>query len=207
MSEVILQSLKVGLWLEELHDKRVEVMRVHSHVLQKLDRRLKSIDISMLLEQYSKVIHSIKENINVINSVGSDKVKCRGQIEALQRCEQNLLTVSEKCLKLVATCESLDNDVYGDVTMECSLHAYDSLHQCTELQQLIDSKMETITNTMILLEDESSCLQQLQNISKSLGRNIIQDQEQVVENIVHSFALKANTVIERSTTIENETAR
>lgn len=199
--------MKVSLWLEELHDKRVEVMKVHGHVLEKLDRRLKSINISILLDEYGKMIHSIKENINVINCVGSDKLKCRGQIEALQKSEQDLLNVSEKCLKLVATCESLDNSLYGDVSMECSLHAYDSLHQCTELQQLIDIKMEAINNTMILLEEQTSCIQQLQNISKVLGKKNIQDQVEDVERLVHSFSLKANTVMERSTMIENETAR
>ena len=194
------------MWLEELHDKRVEVMKVFNIVSEKLNRRLKSLDITVLIDQYSRVIQNIKENINSINNVESDKIKCQLQIESLAQCEKDLVNVSEKCLKLVATCEALDeNSLYSDVSMECTLHAYDSLHACTQLQQLVEVKLETISNTIILIDEVNHCLQQLSNIETELSRNKTVEVDEI-QNLVKNFISRAQHVIDNSC-MENRTAR
>ena len=133
--------------LEELHEKRKEVTKVHDAVIKKINRRMTSLDASLLIDKYTKIIQSIKDSINNINDYGEDTEECSEKIRLLKSCESGLMDVSEKCLKLVGACEALDNNLYGDVSTECNMHAYDSLQVCTDLLQIIERKTEKINKS------------------------------------------------------------
>ena len=155
--------------LEELHEKRKEVTKVHDAVVKKINRRMTSLDASLLIDKYTKTIQSIKDNINNINNYGENIDECTEKIRVLKSCETGLMDVSEKCLKLVGACEALDNNLYGDVSTECNMHAYDSLQVCTDLLQIIERKIETINKSREILEAFNNCMSQLREIEDNLS--------------------------------------
>ena len=72
--------MKVSVWLEELHDRRVEVTRSYDHILQKLSRKMKSLDAALLIDKYTSMIHNIKDAINNVNHVGQNIDECGKQV-------------------------------------------------------------------------------------------------------------------------------
>ena len=199
--------MKVSVWLEQLHDRRVEATRTQDLVVQKLNRKIKSLDAALLIDEYGKMIQSIRDNINNINDVGQNIEECREQIASLSTFERKLMEVSEKCLKLVATCEALDNNLYGDVSMECTLHAYDSLQVCTDLQQIVEAKTEIINSTIILMEDFSFCMEKLNAIEDESKRKRGGESKEAVKTIVNSFSRKAKTLLDKSLELKNTVVR
>ena len=129
-----------------------------------------SLDASLLIDKYTKIIQSIKDSINNINDYGENTEECSEKIRVLKSCESGLMDVSEKCLKLVGACEALDNNLYGDVSTECNMHAYDSLQVCTDLLQIIERKTEKINKSREILEDFKHCTLQLREIEDNLAR-------------------------------------
>ena len=156
--------------LEELHEKRKEVTKVHDAVVKKINRRMTSLDASLLIDKHTKIIQSIKDSINNINDYGENTDECAEKIRVLKSCESGLMDVSEKCLKLVGACEALDTNLYGDVSTECNMHAYDSLQVCTDLLQIIERKIETINKSREILEAFNNCMSQLREIEDNLSR-------------------------------------
>ena len=156
--------------LEELHEKRKEVTKVHDAVVKKINRRMTSLDASLLIDKYTKTIQSIKDNINNINDYGENTDECTEKVRVLKSCESGLMDVSEKCLKLVGACEALDNNLYGDVSTECNMHAYDSLQVCTDLLQIIERKIETINKSREILEAFNNSMSQLREIEDNFSR-------------------------------------
>ena len=85
--------MKVSVWLEQLHDRRVEATRTQDLVVQKLNRKIKSLDAALLIDEYGKMIQSIRDNINNINDVGQNIEECREQIASLSTFESHLILV------------------------------------------------------------------------------------------------------------------
>ena len=198
--------MKVSVWLEELHDRRVEVTRSYDHILHKLSRKMKSLDAALLIDKYTSMIHNIKDAINNVNDVGQNIDECGKQISHLQSCERGLVEVTEKCLKLVSTCES-DNNIYGDVSMECNMHAYDSLQMCTELQQVIEQKIDVITQSITIFQDYAVCIHKLEALENEISNGKpISSME--VSDIISTFTQQANYVLEKSSHhLNNSTVR
>ena len=192
--------------LEELHEKRKEVTKVHDAVVRKIDRRMKSLDATLLIDEYTKTIQSIKDSIDNISDCGEDIDECSEKIRFLKGCESGLIDVSEKCLKLVGECEALDNNLYGDVSTECNMHAYDSLQVCTDLLQIIERKTEKINKYCEILEKYKSCMLQLREIENNYtGENCLSKE---AFEILHIFKNKVNHLLMETTTeITNTTAR
>ena len=198
--------MKVSVWLEDLHDRRVEVTRSYDHILQKLSRKMKSLDAALLIDKYTSMIHNIKDAINNVNHVGQNIDECGKQISHLQNCERGLMEVTEKCLKLVSTCES-DNSIYGDVSLECNMHAYDSLQMCTELQQVIEQKIDVITQSITILQEYAVCIHKLEALENEIsnGKSI---SSMEVSDIISTFTQQANYVLEKSSHhLNNSTVR
>ena len=192
--------------LEELHDRRVEVTKAYDMIVQKLNRKAKSLEAALMIDQYSKIIQNIKDNINKINDVGKDKVECNKQIEALHICERDLMEISEKCLKLVAACETLDKALYGDVSMECTLHAYDSLQICTDLQAEVEDRLDIINGTVLLMDDFSICIDNLNNIESRIKNNGAPCEEDI-KKTVSLFTCKARNLLDQPSSFNNSPLR
>ena len=111
-----------------------------------------------MIDQYSSVVQDIRTRVEKVHTVGGDVVSCQDQISQMSGFERNIQEVSEKCLKLVTLCDTLDQSLYGDISMECSLHGYDILQLCTELLQLVERKTEIIRSHLDLVQDyNNSC--------------------------------------------------
>ena len=163
-----------------------------------------SLDASLLIDKYTKTIQSIKDNINNINDYGENIDECTEKIRVLKSCETGLMDVSEKCLKLVGACEALDNNLYGDVSTECNMHAYDSLQVCTDLLQIIERKIETINKSREILEAFNNCMSQLREIEDNLSRvGCIDDKTFEDSNI---FRNKVDHLLMKITSEISETA-
>ena len=111
--------------------------------------------------------------------------------------------VSEKCLKLVSLCDTLDQSLYGDISMECSLHGYDILQLCTELLQLVDLKTDIITRHLGLVVDyNNSCnkLGQIENNIQSQANTgaAAQDFSGEIKIILDSFLVKGRACLDNS---------
>ena len=192
--------------LEELHKKRKDVTKVHDAVVRKIDRRMKSLDATLLIDEYTKTIQSIKDSIDNISDCGEDIDECSEKIRFLKGCESGLIDVSEKCLKLVGECEALDNNLYGDVSTECNMHAYDSLQVCTDLLQIIERKTEKINKYCEILEKYKSCMLQLREIENNYtGENCLSKE---AFEILHILKNEVNHLLMETTSeITNTTAR
>ena len=190
--------------LEELHEKRKEVTKVHDAVIKKINRRMTSLDASLLIDKYTKIIQSIKDSINNINDYGEDTEECSEKIRLLKSCESGLMDVSEKCLKLVGACEALDNNLYGDVSTECNMHAYDSLQVCTDLLQIIERKTEKINKSREILEDFKYCMLQLREIKDNLSRRSCIDDKTFEDS--NNFKKKVNHLVMEITSELRNTA-
>ena len=190
--------------LEELHEKRKEVTKVHDAVVKKINRRMTSLDASLLIDKYTKTIQSIKDNINNINDYGENIDECTEKIRVLKSCETGLMDVSEKCLKLVGACEALDNNLYGDVSTECNMHAYDSLQVCTDLLQIIERKIETINKSREILEAFNNCMSQLREIEDNFSRGGCIDDKTFKDSNI--FRNKVDHLLMKITSEISETA-
>ena len=199
--------MKVSVWLEELHDKRVEVTKVHDAVVKKIIRRMKSLDATLLIDKYTTMIQNIKDSINNIDDVGEDINECSQQIAVLNSCERGLTEVSEKCLKLVSTCEALDNNLYGNVSMECNMHAYDSLQVCADLHQIIENKTEVIQKSIEIFEELKLCMKQFKDIEDTIKGGKSFDPEALGKTL-HYYITKVNNMLGGTTSdIRNNTVR
>ena len=192
--------------LEELHEKRKEVTKVHDAVVRKIDRRMKSLDATILIDKYTKTIQSIKDSIDTISDYGEDIDECSEKIGVLKGCESGLMDVSEKCLRLVGECEALDNNLYGDVSTECNMHAYDSLQVCTDLLQIIERKTEKINKFCEILEDFKSCMLQLRAIEENYtgGNRLSKEAFETLHNFKNNVD---HLLMETTSDISNTTAR
>merc|ERR1711952_115837 len=111
-----------------------------------------------MIDQYSNVVQEIRRRVEKVDTVGGDIDCCQDQLSQMLMFEREIQGVSEKCLKLVSLSDTLDSSLYGDITMECSLHGYDILQLCTELLQLVERKTEIINSHLDLLQDyNNSC--------------------------------------------------
>ena len=198
---------KVNVLLEELHDRRVEVTKAYDSIVLKLNRRIKSIDAAVLIDEYSTIIQNIKDSINNINEVGKDKDECNRQIDLLRNFERDLIAISEKCLKLVADCEALDKSIYGDVSMECSLHAYDCLQLITDKQQDVESKTEYILSSIELINEFNLTMKKLGLIEDCLSKNNIVNPNEEIRSTVLLFTNSAKSLLERPSKMKNSTVR
>ena len=203
MQTFIKISLKVGFWLEQLHDKRVEATGVFDKIKEKLNRKLKSLDIAVMIDQYSNIAQDIRKRIEKVDTVGEDIESCQEQLNTMTQHEREIRDVSEKCLKLVSMCESLDNNLYGDISMECSLHAYDILHLCTDLTQLVEIKTETIKANVVLKQDYQNSCEKLGRIEDQLRGTPSQDLSGEIKIIVESFLLKGQKCLDNSSNMKS----
>ena len=188
---------KVNILLEELHEKRKDVTKVYDAVVRKIDRRMKSLDATLLIDKYTNTIQSIKDSIDNISEYGEDIDECSEKIRVIKGCESGLIDVSEKCLKLVGECEALDNNLYGDVSTECNMHAYDSLQVCTDLLQITERKTEKINKYCEILEEFKSCMLQLREIEDNYTEGNCLSKEAF--EVLHIFKNKVNHLLMETT--------
>ena len=203
MRTFIKHPSQVGYWLEELHDRRVDVTRIHDRIKEKLNRKLKSLDIAVMIDQYSTVVQDIRRRVEKVDTVGGDVVSCQDQISQMSVFERNIQEVSEKCLKLVSLCDTLDQSLYGDISMECSLHGYDILQLCTELLQLVDLKTDIITRHLGLVVDYNNSCNKLGQIEDNIQSQATtgaaaQDFSGEIKIILDSFLVKGRACLDNS---------
>ena len=154
-----------------------------------------------MIDQYSKVVQDIRTRVEKVNTVGGDVVSCQDQISQMSGFERNIQEVSEKCLKLVSLCETLDQSVYGDISMECSLHGYDILQLCTELLQLVELKTEIITSHLGLVQDYNNSCNKLRQIEGKIQTQAntgvpAQDFSGEIKIILESFLVKGRACLD-----------
>ena len=161
-----------------------------------------------MIDKYSSVVQDIRRRIETFDTVEKDIVSCQEQLKKLLIFEREIQEASEKCLKLVSQCEALDRRQYGDISMECSLHAYDILHLCTELLQLVEIKTEIISTHIALMQDFNNSCQKLKQIeiemeSKKETGMLSQDFSKEIKIILESFMLKGQSCLDNSTSMKS----
>ena len=204
----IITLIKVGYWLEQLHDRRVEATRIYDRIKDSLNRKLKSLDIAVMIDQYSNIVQDIRRRIERVDTVDKDVESCQEQLTMMILYERELQDVSDKCVKLVSVCESLDNNLYGDISMESSLHAYDILQLCTDLTQLVQLKMEIINAYVGLLQDYQNSSQKLEQIeeqiqSQTQSGTLSKDFSGEIKIILDSFLLKGQKCLDNSSDMKS----
>ena len=74
---------QVGYWLEQLHDKRVEATGTLDKIKEKLNRKLKSLDIAVMIDQYSNIAQDIRKRIEKVDTVEEDIESCQEQLSTM----------------------------------------------------------------------------------------------------------------------------
>ena len=186
----------------------MDVTRIHDRIKVKLNRKLKSLDIAVMIDQYSNEVQGIRTRLEKIDTVGGDVGSCQEQISEMLMFERNIQEVSEKCLKLVTLCDTLDQSLYGDISMECSLHGYDILQLCTELLQLVEVKTEIITNHLGLLQDFTNSSNKLRQIEDNIQSQAntgspAQDFSGEIKIILDSFLAKGRACLDNCSSMKS----
>ena len=87
------------------------------------------------------------------------------------------------------------------------MHAYDSLQMCTELQQVIEQKIDVITQSITILQEYAVCIHKLEALENEIsnGKSI---SSMEVSDIISTFTQQANYVLEKSSHhLNNSTVR
>ena len=176
--------------------------RIHDRMKEKLNRKLKSLDIAVMIDQYSNVVQEIRRRVEKVDTVGGDIDCCQDQLSQMLMFEREIQGVSEKCLKLVSLSDTLDSSLYGDITMECSLHGYDILQLCTELLQLVERKTEIINSHLDLLQDYENSCNKLRQIEERI-QSEAGDFSGEIRIILDSFLVKGQACLDNCSDMES----
>ena len=125
-------------------------------------RKMASMEILAGIDQLSQLVTKKREQLIKIVGLGNSADESKKLLEQTINLEQEVCEISEKCLKTVAACQSLDSDnVNSSLPMESSIYAYQALEKCAELQQLLETTKDELNSARHFFEAAEIVMEKL----------------------------------------------
>ena len=159
-----------------------------------LGRKMTSMKIVDKIDQLSQLVAQKMEQIIKIDSFGNSADESNMLLEQVLQIELEAHEISEKCLKCVSSCQSLDSDfTKTSLSMDCSIRAYQVLEQCAELQELLDITKLRLKSARNFFEDSLIAMESLEKLESEVSGIVSQSNQLIVDELV----LKTRDVVKK----------
>ena len=204
-------TYQVSIWLEQLHDRRVEVTDMFNKMKDHLRKKMKSIQIVANIDHLSQQVEKKLEQLMNIDSLGKSADESYELLRETLEIEWEAHEISEQCLKSVASCQnssSMNQFDQNSFTMDCSIKAYQVLEQCAELQELLDATKLALQMAGNFFNDSNTALTSLITLEREVtGSGFKADQVVINEMVQKSGEISKKLLEEGSLLVEQAKQR
>ncbi len=138
LARIAFISAQVELWLEELHDRRVQTTARFEARLRELQALLD--DTSDLIEQLEELIAAKKAALSGKRALGSSVTSCDQLIKETVILQSEAQEIGEQCQKAVCSAQSQSST-------ENSVRAYSVLDRSAEYSAMLDARLALLTRS------------------------------------------------------------
>ena len=135
---------QVELWLESLHDRRVEVTAMLTKRKRQLEQSKSDCRGLTRLRELESILANKKESLINTHDLGSNAVNADSLLQDNLRLQDEAAGYSEECLQYIkqSTCQA---SPAPSSNMQSSVKAYNILEQSAEYQHLLEQRSGLLT--------------------------------------------------------------